>query len=181
MGENNVRLYWQIFGNRRLKVSCVDIEHLFKMSARQRTWTGRQICRRLEKETECDQDLSRTLIFSCFRREFSCLCGWNVMSFAALPMFSHPGRFTSLMAASRPCQSRTSVYCLDIIMSFYTVSVEYYWIVNIYRNSAWLFTLNFWLLCLFCITISLSAQPIHQMNFWILHHNTCLIFWLKKL
>ena len=61
--------------NRRLKVSCVDIERLFKMSARQRTCTGRQVCRRLEKETECGQSLSRTLIFSCFRREFSCLCG----------------------------------------------------------------------------------------------------------
>ena len=32
---------------------------------------------------------------------------------------------------------------LGHIMSFGTVSVEYYWIVNIYRNSAWLFTLNF--------------------------------------
>ena len=33
------------------------------------------------------------------------------------------------------------VVLLGHIMSFGTVSVEYYWIVNIYRNSAWLFTL----------------------------------------
>ena len=31
--------------------SCVDIERLFKMSARQRSQTMRQVCRRLEEET----------------------------------------------------------------------------------------------------------------------------------
>ena len=59
--------------NRRLKVSCVDIERLFKMSALQQTRTGRQVCRCLEEENECDQDLSRALIARCFRHECSCL------------------------------------------------------------------------------------------------------------
>ena len=35
------------------------------------------------------------------------------------------------------------IVLLGHIMSFGTVSVEYYWIVYIYRNTAWLFTLNF--------------------------------------
>ena len=34
-----------------LPLSCVDIERLFKMSARQRSQTTRQVCRRLEEET----------------------------------------------------------------------------------------------------------------------------------
>ena len=33
----------QIFGNLRLKVSCVNIERIFKMSAPQRTRTGREV------------------------------------------------------------------------------------------------------------------------------------------
>ena len=37
--------------SRRLKVSYVDIERLFKMSAHQRSQTTRQVCRRAEEET----------------------------------------------------------------------------------------------------------------------------------
>ena len=58
----------------------MDIERLFKMSALQRTRTGRQVCRCLEEETKCDQDLSRALIARCFRRECSFLCGGSEMN-----------------------------------------------------------------------------------------------------
>ena len=58
-----------MFGNLRLQVSHVNIESIFKMSALQRTQTRRQdlVCSCIEEETECDQDLSPVLIFSCFR------------------------------------------------------------------------------------------------------------------
>ena len=98
----------------------MDIEHLFKMSALQPTRTGRQVCCRLEEETECDQDLSRTLFFMCFRRECSCLCGGHVMT---LPILL-PG-YVGLPAAYRPYQSRTLVYCLNILCH----SVLYLWTI----------------------------------------------------
>ena len=101
----------QIFGNRRLKVSCVDIERLFKMSALQRTRTGRQVCRCLEEETECDQDVSHALIARCFRRECSCLCGGSEMNLPIL-FRTRTGRPTS---RDRPCQSRTLLHCLDML------------------------------------------------------------------
>ena len=44
----------------------MDIERLFKMSVLQRTRTGRQVCRFLEEDTECDQDLSLALIVGTF-------------------------------------------------------------------------------------------------------------------
>ena len=59
----------------------MDIERLFKMSALQRTRTGRQVCHCLEEETECDQDLSRALIARCFCRECSFLCGGSETGF----------------------------------------------------------------------------------------------------
>ena len=94
MGKYHIRLYWKFFGNRRLKVSCVDIERLFKMSALQRTRTGCQVCCCLEEETECDQDLSRALIARCFRRECSCLCGGSEMNLPIL-FRTRTGRPTS--------------------------------------------------------------------------------------
>ena len=89
----------------------MDIEHLFKMSALQRTRTGRQVCRCLEEETECDQYLSQALIARCFRRECSCLCGGSEMNLPIL-FRTGTGRPTS---RDRPCQSRTSLYCLDML------------------------------------------------------------------
>ena len=94
-----------------MKVSCVDIEHLFQMSALQRTRTGRQVCRCLEEETECDQDLSRALIARCFRRECSCLFGGSEMNLPIL-FRTRTGRPTS---CDRPCQSRTLLHCLDML------------------------------------------------------------------
>ena len=81
------------------------------MSALQRTQTGRQVCRCLEEETECDQDLFRALIARCFRRECSCLCGGSEMN---LPILFHTrtGRPTG---CDRPCQSRTLLYSLDML------------------------------------------------------------------
>ena len=89
----------------------MDIEHLFKMPALQRTRTGRQVCRCLEEETECDQDVSRALIARCFRRECSCLCGGTEMNLPIL-FRTRTGWPTS---CDWPCQSRTSLYCLDML------------------------------------------------------------------
>ena len=87
----------------------MDIEHLFKMSALQRTRTERQVCRCLEEETEFDQDVSRALIARCFHRECSCLCGGTEMNLPIL-FRTRTGRPTS---RDRPRQSQTSLYCLD--------------------------------------------------------------------
>ena len=80
----------------------MDIERIFKMSALQRTRTGRQVCNCIEEENECDQELSRVLIFSCFRRECSCLCGGNEMN---LPIISHLGP-VGLPTATGPVRAR---------------------------------------------------------------------------
>ena len=91
----------------------MNIERIIKMSTFQRTRTGRQVCSCIEEETECDQELSRALIFSCFRRECSCLCGGNEMNLVFANNFAPgTGRPTD---HDRPCQSRTLLYCLDIL------------------------------------------------------------------
>ena len=84
------------------------------MSALQRTRTGRQVCRCLEEETECDQYLSRALIASCFRRECSCLCGGSEMNLPIL-FRTRTGRPTS---RDRPCQSRDFVVLFGHVISF---------------------------------------------------------------
>ena len=94
----------------------MDIEHLFKMSALQRTRTGRQVCRCLEEETECDQDVSRALIARCFRRECSCLCGGTEMNLPIL-FRTRTGRPTSRDA--RPALSEPDfVVLFGHVMSF---------------------------------------------------------------
>ena len=91
----------------------MDIERLFKMSALQRTRTGCQVCRCLEEETECDQDLSRALIARCFRRECSFLCGGSKNQMNLPILFrTRTGRPIS---RNRPFQSRTSLHCLDML------------------------------------------------------------------
>ena len=70
------------------------------MSALQRTRTGRQVCRCLEEETECDQDLSRALIARCFRRECSGLCGGIQRSWPGFE--SHRRRFESWASSFTP-------------------------------------------------------------------------------
>ena len=102
----------------------MDIERLFKMSALQRTRTGRQVCRCLEEETECDQDLSRALIARCFRHECSRLCG-GTGSEMNLPILFRTGTGRST-SRDRPCQSRTSLYCLDMLChsEIYTIKTS---------------------------------------------------------
>ena len=63
------------------KLSCVDIERLFKMSVRQRSQTTRQVCHRLEEET----NMTKIYLIHWFGGDFIInivmivfVC-WNVM------------------------------------------------------------------------------------------------------